>query len=159
MMDWKTAGRLVASVLACQLAGVLGSIFTIPAIPTWYATLSKPWFSPPNWLFGPAWILLYTLMGVSLFLAWERPKSSERRNGLVWFFLQLALNASWSVVFFGLKNIAGALAVIILLWLLIAATIMAFRRVSRNASLLLIPYLLWVSYAAMLNYGIMTLNP
>lgn len=157
-MDKQTAIRLVGSVLACQLAGFLGSVFTAPAIPTWYATLVKPWFSPPNWVFGPVWVLLYTLMGVSLFLVWGSPQSKERNNGLMFFFLQLVLNASWSIVFFGLKNIAGALAVIILLWLSIAATMHAFRRVSKKASMLLLPYLLWVSYAAMLNYGIMTLN-
>lgn len=94
MMDKQTALRLVGSVLVCQLAGILGSVFTAPEIPTWYAGLIKPWFSPPNWVFGPVWVLLYTLMGVSLFLVWGRPQSLERKNGLMLFLFQLVLNAS-----------------------------------------------------------------
>jgi len=150
---------LIASVIVCNLAGVIGSLFTVSSIPTWYASLNRPWFSPPNWVFGPVWITLYTLMGISLYLVWSKKDSAKvERNVFIAFFTQLILNALWSIVFFGLHSIAGAFIVIILLWLLITATILLFWRHSKTASILMIPYIIWVSFATILNFSYMTLN-
>jgi benzodiazapine receptor len=153
------AFKLAVSVLVCQMAGVIGSVFTAPAIPGWYATLSKPGFTPPNWIFGPAWITLYTLMGISAFIVWRKGWDiGEVRTALRIFVAQLILNALWSAAFFGLRSpLAGFLA-IALLWMLILLTMAFFRKVSLAASVLLLPYLLWVSYASVLNFSIWRLN-
>jgi benzodiazapine receptor len=150
-MRWK---ELLAAILICQLAGIIGSVFTLDSIPTWYAALAKPEFSPPSWVFGPVWIALYTMMGAAAYLVYE----SKGRKALGVFGLQLALNASWSIVFFGLQSISGALWVIIALWLAIIWTISEFLKASKNAAYLMVPYLLWVSFAAVLNYAIWMLN-
>ena len=155
----KDFAGLFLSIIACEAAGILGSFFTISSIPTWYASLNKPWFNPPNWLFGPAWAILYALMGISLFLAWKKGiKSRQARPALTAFALQLFLNAAWSIIFFGLKMPLAAFAEILLLWLSIAAAIALFWRISRTSALLLVPYLAWVSFAALLNYSIWVLN-
>jgi len=150
--------KLIVSIAVCELAGAVGSVFTISAIPTWYATLSKPSFNPPNWVFGPAWTILYLLMGVSLYLIWEKGFTKESKVAVSIFGVQLALNALWSVVFFGLRSPAYALIVIIALWLAIAVTIIKFYKISRNAAFVLIPYLAWVSFAAILNYFVWQMN-
>ena len=152
--------KLLVSVLACQLAGVIGSVFTSPAIPGWYATLTKPGFIPPSWIFAPVWITLYLLMGISAFIVWRRGLAlKEVRIGLGVFVAQLILNALWSVMFFGLRSPLAGFVVIVLLWLLILLTIALFRKVSMAAAVLLLPYILWVSYASVLNYSIWRLNP
>jgi benzodiazapine receptor len=151
--------KLLASLVVPQLAGLIGSIFTAPAIPTWYAALEKPAFTPPDWLFAPAWITLFVLMGVAAFLIWR--KGLEERQvkiALAIFLIQLALNALWSVVFFGLQAPLGGMIVIAVLWVAILVTLLAFFRSSRAAGLLLLPYILWVSFAAVLNYSIWRLN-
>jgi translocator protein len=141
------------------LAGGLGTIFTISSIPTWYATLIKPPFSPPNFLFGPVWTLLYILMGVSLALVWQKGlKTRKIREALYLFGVQLALNAIWSPVFFGAKNVFLALIIIILMWLFILKTIIAFGKINKVASYLLYPYIAWVSFATILNFSIWILN-
>ncbi|RJR28983.1 tryptophan-rich sensory protein [Candidatus Microgenomates bacterium] len=150
-------GKLVLAIALCQLAGIVGSVFTFQAIPTWYATLNKPFFSPPNWVFGPVWTALYTLMGVSLYLIWTN-KSKLKKEALSVFYAQLIINSLWSMLFFGLKNPALAFIVILLLWVLIAATIVKFYKFSKLASYLLIPYLLWVGFASVLNLAIVLLN-
>ena len=150
-MEWKP---LIAAIAICELAGVIGSLFTFPSIPVWYATLAKPPFSPPNWVFGPVWVVLYAMMGVSAYLIHR----SKDRAPLRVFAAQLALNVMWSVVFFGLHSLAGGLAVIALLWISIVWTILSFHRVSRDAAYLLVPYLLWTSFAAALNYSLWALN-
>ena len=129
------------------------------AIPNWYATLAKPEFSPPNWVFAPVWISLYTLMGISLYLVWDkRKKKKDTTPALLVFFAQLVLNTIWSIVFFGLQSPFYAFILIIFLWVLIAGSIYFFYRISKTAAYLLIPYLLWVSFAAILNYYIWVLN-
>jgi len=151
--------RLILSIVICQLAGVLGSVFTMPAIAEWYATLQKPWFTPPNWLFGPVWISLYTLMGIALYLVWAkgfREKKSKIALGI--FTVQLALNALWSFLFFGLRSPLLGLAGIIPLWILIALNIWAFWRIDKRAGYLLVPYIAWVSIATALNYYVWILN-
>lgn len=152
--------QLVVSLVICQLAGFVGSIFTTPAIPTWYASLAKPAFTPPNWLFAPAWTTLFVLMGLAAFLVWRKGLAERAaRVALAIFALQLALNILWSVAFFGLRSPLGGLIVIALLWFAILLTILSFSRLSRAAGLLLLPYILWVSFAAVLNGAILVLNP
>jgi tryptophan-rich sensory protein len=150
--------KLVISIIICQLAGVLGSVFTMPAIPGWYANLNKPSFSPPNWLFGPVWILLYTLMGISLYLVWSRKGSAGAKTALILFAIQLGLNTLWSLIFFGLRLPSAAFLEILVLWLFILLTILKFFPISKVAAYLLILYLLWVSFASLLNFYIFRLN-
>lgn len=151
--------RLIFSIAVCQAAGLFGSLYAFEAIPGWYASLGKPWFTPPNFLFGPVWVTLYTLMGISLFLAWKKGFSSNAgKAALAAFALQLFLNALWSFLFFGLRSPLLGLVEIIALWLSILATILLFCKISRPAALLLLPYLLWVSLAAALNYFVWVLN-
>src|SRR3989344_7279950 len=110
--------KLIFSIFICQLAGIVGSLFTFSAIPTWYAVLNKPAFSPPNWLFGSVWTTLYALMGISLYRVWiNKTKKKEKMEGLVFFIVQLVLNALWSILFFGIKNPALAFVEIIFMWL------------------------------------------
>jgi len=151
--------KLIALIILCQLAGVIGSFFTFDAIPSWYADLARPDFAPPNWVFGPVWITLYTLMGISAYLILRKGVDKEEvRIALGVFGIQLFLNALWSILFFGLRSPFYAFVEIILLWISIAASIVLFWRISRKAAWLLIPYLLWVSFAAILNFYIWILN-
>lgn len=145
--------KLFISLLLPQLAGFVGSIFTISAIPAWYATLNKPSFSPPNWLFGPVWTTLYILMGISLYLVWSKGK-----QGLMLFKLHLVVNALWSILFFGLRSPILGLVAIIILWIMILALVKIFWKIDRLASILLWPYLVWVSFATVLNFAILVLN-
>lgn len=151
--------RLIISLALPQLAGMVGSLFTIPAIPTWYATLQRPSFSPPNWLFGPAWVTLYILMGISVYLVWQKIEQNKTTRGALWLFLiHLFFNAIWSIIFFGLQNPGLAFINVIILWLLIIALMVKFWKINRWATYLLIPYLLWVSFASYLNFSIWMLN-
>jgi len=148
--------KLIISVLICLLAGFIGSIFTTPAITTWYAALQRPSFAPPNWVFFPVWTSLFIMMGISLFLVWQ--KKEKKVIALYIFAAQLVLNVLWSVVFFGLRSPLLGLIEIIILWIAILATILSFMKISRTAGYLLIPYILWVSFAAILNFSIWRLN-
>ncbi len=146
-------------VIVAELAGNIGAIFTITAIPTWYAALAKPSFTPPNWLFGPVWIVLFALMGVSAYLIYEKgAKNKEVRIALSVFAAQFALNILWTFLFFGLRSPLLGMACIIALWAAILATIALFYRISRRAAFLLVPYIAWVSVALALNYFIIVLN-
>ncbi len=159
MFSNRSLPRLVSAIVVCQLAGIIGSVFTISSIPTWYAELEKPFFAPPNWLFGPVWLALYTLMGVSLYLVWSRGiDNSSVRTALSFFGVQLVLNVLWSVLFFGLRSPLLGLVEIVALWIAIVANIVLFYRISRAAALLLIPYIAWVTIAAALNGFIWSLN-
>lgn len=147
---------LIFSILLCEAAGFIGSIFTVSAIPTWYASLVKPSFSPPNYLFAPVWITLYFLMGISLYLIWQKGKKTL---GLVKLFLiHLVLNSLWSFIFFGLKNPGLAFGEILLLWGIILVLALKFYRVNKISAYLLLPYQLWVSFATILNLSIWLLN-
>lgn len=151
--------RLLVSVFVCEMAGIIGSFFTAPSIPTWYASLSKPAFTPPNWLFAPVWTTLFLLMGISLYLIWEkRGTEAEMKAALYVFGAQLILNVLWSLLFFGLQNPFLAFVEVVILWIAILANIIVFYRIDRNAGLLLIPYIAWVTIAAFLNYGVWVLN-
>ncbi len=151
--------KLIVAIIFCELAGVIGSIFTIPSIPTWYISLIKPTLAPPNWVFGPVWIILFALMGIALFLIWKNGvKSKDNKIALSLFVSQLFLNILWSIIFFDLHSPVGAFLEIIFLWLTIFTTIIAFKKISRAAAWLLVPYLVWVSFAAYLNFTIWMLN-
>lgn len=139
------------------VAGISGTL-TAQQIPTWYASLAKPGFNPPNELFGPVWTVLYGLMAISAWLAWRTPESPSRRLGLAFFWLQLALNFAWSLLFFRLHTILLAAVEIIALWLAILATTLFFARIRRSAAWLMLPYLAWVAFATVLNWAIWRLN-
>jgi len=151
--------KLITAVLICQFAGIIGSVFTTPTRPTWYASINKPEFNPPNWVFAPVWTMLFLLMGISLYLIWEKGlEKKEVKHAVYVFGLQLFLNIVWSFLFFGLQNPFLAFAEIVLLWIAILASIILFYRISKKAGLLLVPYILWVSFAAFLNYSVWILN-
>jgi translocator protein len=151
--------KLILSIVGCELVGILGTPFTIVAIPTWYANLNKPIFAPPNWIFGPVWTLLYFLMGVSFYLILKLGwKKKSVKTAVKFFLAQLTLNFLWSPVFFGLKSPLLGLIVIVAMWILITITMKKFYSLSKLASYLLIPYLLWVSFATVLNASILILN-
>ncbi|KND49916.1 MAG: tryptophan-rich sensory protein [Parcubacteria bacterium C7867-002] len=151
--------KLTLSIVVCQLAGVVGAVFTTSSVQTWYGTLVRPELAPPNWVFGPVWTILFTLMGVAVFLVWKKGiEHGSVRSALRIFALQLVLNTLWSIIFFNFQNVGGALIEIAFLWIAILATIIMFHKVSRIAAYLLVPYILWVSFAAYLNYTFYILN-
>ena len=155
----KDVVKLVTSIIICEGAGLLGAVFTTPAIPTWYATLNKPLFTPPGWLFAPVWTALYLLMAIAAFLVWREGLDNEQvRGSMITFMVQLALNVLWSAVFFGLKSPLWGVIVIIVLWVAILLTMLAFMKVSKPAAWLMLPYLLWVSFASALTVGVWMLN-
>ncbi len=150
---------LLACVLVSYAAGAIGSIYTFQSIPTWYAGLVKPPLNPPNWIFGPVWGTLYTLMGIAIFLVIKKGFAAEGVKLAVTFFsLQLIFNALWSFVFFGARTPLTAIPVIIVLWVLILACIIVFWKISKPASIMMMPYLLWVGFASYLNTGVYFLN-
>ena len=151
--------KVTVCILLCLSAGVIGSYFTVAAIPDCYATLAKPSFSPPNWVFAPVWTLLYILMGLAAASVWNKGLHNPQvRTALVAFLIQLILNTIWSVLFFGLRSPLYGLIDILFLWAMILVTIAQFSKVSTPAALLLIPYILWVTFASGLNLGIFLLN-
>lgn len=146
-------------IITCELVGIIGAFFTTDAIPNWYLTLNKPFFSPPNWIFGPVWTILYAMMGIAAFLIYEKGlKKKEVRIALYFFAAQLFFNFWWSIIFFGMRNPVLALVDIIIMWVLIVTCIIKFKPLSKTAAYLLIPYLLWVSFATVLNGAIVVLN-
>jgi tryptophan-rich sensory protein len=156
MLPSRQVIALAAFVFGCLAAGWLGSLPTRPAIATWYAHLLKPRWTPPDWVFAPVWTALYLVMGVAAWLVWRRAGFSIP---LLLFMGQLALNVAWSGIFFGLRMPGAALAEVLLLWWAILATALAFWPFSRAACVLMVPYLLWVTYAGALNAAIWRLNP
>lgn len=169
--------KLIIAIAVSELAGIIGSVFTSPAISGWYAGLAKPAINPPAWMFGPVWTTLFALMGIAAFLIWREydkltlsevegsedqgPVIRRKRQikiALSIFLVQLVLNTLWSIIFFGLRNPGAAFVEIIFFWLAIVATIIAFAKISRPAAWLLVPYILWVSFAGWLNYSVWQLN-
>lgn len=150
---------LVAFVLSAQAAGGIGSLFTFSAIPTWYAYLNKPFFSPPNYLFGPVWTLLYMLMGISAYLVWRKYQFGKKATPF-WhvYWTQLVLNTLWSILFFGFKVPGAAFVEIMAMWYFIARTIAEGKNIDKWSAYLLYPYIAWVSFAALLNLAIYMLN-
>ena len=159
-MSGKSVARLLVACGISLAAGLIGSFTTMgEGFNLWYATIEKPSFTPPNWVFGPVWTILYLLMGVAAFLIWQKGVQFRMiRIALRWFLVQLVLNALWTPVFFGLHQIGWAFVVIVLLWIAIVVTTYCFARVSKTGAALLVPYLLWVSFAAVLNGAIWWLN-
>ncbi len=146
-------------IAVCELAGVLGGLATAPAVPTWYATLVKPDWTPPGWVFGPVWAVLYALIGAAAARVWIRHRGSRAgRSSLLVFAVQLLLNAAWSFLFFGLRSPGAGLVEIVVLWCAVVTLAVWWRRLERTAFLLLVPYLAWVSFAAVLNAAIWHLN-
>ena len=153
------AFKLAASILICLLAGFIGQLATGPAITGWYSKLVKPPLQPPNWVFAPVWTILYIMMGVALYLVIaDRKKWEKKSEGVFAFAFQLALNSFWSVLFFGYHLPSVAAIEIIALWSAILGTILLFDRVSRTAAILMMPYLIWVTFATYLNFAIWWLN-
>lgn len=155
---------LVASLFLAQLGGILGSIFTIPSIPTWYQTLNKPFFQPPSWVFAPVWTTLFVLMGLASWLIWREhhaAKTNQKQSikkALFVYAGQLLLNVAWSMIFFGWHQPWLAFVEILILWLTILWTILLFYRLNRWAAWLMLPYLAWVSFASILTYAVAQLN-
>lgn len=158
-MKTKEIVSLIVAIITCEAAGIIGSVFTSSKIPTWYRGLVKPALNPPSWIFGPVWTTLYLLMGIALYIIWKKGLGAQGvKFALTIFAIQLILNTLWSIVFFGMQNTGLALINIALMWLFIAWTIVLFYKLSPTAGLLLVPYILWVSFASYLNYAIWTLN-
>ena len=157
-MTTRQAIALAVSVGICLGAAGIGSVLTTPSLHPWYATLTKPAWTPPNWLFGPVWTTLYLCMAVAAWLVWRQAGFSPARLPLTLFVIQLALNVVWSGIFFRLRLPGAAFLEVVLLWLFILLTATAFWPVSRTASWLLVPYLTWVAYAAALNAAIWRMN-
>jgi benzodiazapine receptor len=150
---------LIISLLITLSIGGVAGFFTRPEIKTWYITLNKPDFTPPNWLFPVAWTILYILIAISAYLVWKlRDGSSTYKTAVIIYIVQLSLNFSWSIVFFGMHQIFGGLIIIVTLLVTIILNISWFNRFSKTAAWLLVPYLLWVSYAALLNICISVFN-
>jgi tryptophan-rich sensory protein len=155
----KKFGKLVCSVSVCLLTGFLGSFVTMDSVSTWYADLSRPSFTPPDWTFGVVWPILYVMMGISAFLIWNVGLDKRQTKVAIrLFIIQLVLNGLWTPIFFGLHLIALALVEIVLLWVAILLTLLAFWRISKLSAFLLIPYILWVSFAVVLNAALWYLN-
>jgi tryptophan-rich sensory protein len=150
--------KLTACVALCMFAELIGSLYLGVSVNTWYKDLLKPWFAPPGWIFSPVRISLFFLMGISLFIIWERKTTFEKSESLLVFYIQLVANISWPIAFFYLHSPSGGLVVIAALLGLIVWTIHKFYRISRTAAYLLVPYLLWISFVAVLNCSIYYLN-
>jgi tryptophan-rich sensory protein len=150
--------KLGIAIFTPFFAGGIGSYFTYPSIQGWYATLNKPFFNPPNWIFGPVWTFLYLLMGIASYLIWMKPASKKRAVAIRWYVIQLVLNTIWSLLFFGLQSPFLAFVEVLFFWLTILLTIRSFYGLSRTAALILIPYLMWVSFASILTFFILILN-
>jgi len=181
-MKYNDIIKLLACIIFCELAGAIGSIFTAPQIGQWYSTLNKPSFNPPNWIFGPVWTTIFVLMGISLYLVWKKNFAMHNKiecqcpcskisvckiiftepikKGYVVsvFMAQLVLNILWSVLFFGMQSPGLALLDLVILWLMILVNIAFFYRISKISALLLLPYILWVTFAGVLNYFLWMLN-
>lgn len=157
-MNLSSIQKLFISLVATIGIGSLGGIFTIAEIPTWYAGLNKPSFNPPNWLFGPVWTSLYTMMGIAFYLIWKQPATDSRKKAIQLFIIQFVLNFFWSIIFFSLHAIAAALIEIIVMWVFILLTILQFSKLSKTAAWLMVPYIAWVSFATLLTASIWKLN-
>lgn len=152
------AFSLVFWVVVCQAVGLMGARWTAPEIPAWYGALIKPSFNPPGWVFGPVWTVLYLLMAIAAWRVGQAAPSGLRTAAIWAFIVQLVLNLAWSWVFFHRHDLRGAFAEILLMWLAIAVTAWLFKRVDTTAAVLMGPYLLWVTFAAVLNGAIARLN-
>lgn len=155
----KSFFKFVIAILLPEFVGSVSAFFTVSSISNWYQFLRKPAFSPPNYIFGPVWTMLYLFMGISFYLIWIKGwKNQKVKKALTFFFIQLTFNFVWSLLFFGLRFPLLGLIDIIILWVMILLTIMKFQKISKIASYFMIPYLLWVTFASLLNLSIVILN-
>jgi tryptophan-rich sensory protein len=151
--------KLVISIAIPVAVGAISGFFTISGVESWYQTIAKPSWNPPNWIFGPVWTTLYILMGIALYLIWKSESSDIlKKTAIALFSVQLILNFFWSLIFFNQHQVGWALAEIIMMWVVILLTIFAFANVNKTAAWLLVPYIAWVSFATILNYTIWQLN-
>ncbi|MFA9289306.1 MAG: TspO/MBR family protein [Weeksellaceae bacterium] len=150
--------KLFGAIFVTFLASFIGTLVTIPSIPTWYAALNKPMLNPPDWVFGPVWTTLYLLMSVALYLVWKKGITKKNLYAVQLYMFQLVLNVLWSVIFFGLHLQHGGFGAIVTLWIVLLLTIIEFRKHSKQAAWLMLPTLLWVSFAAYLNFEIACMN-
>ncbi|MEJ2103590.1 MAG: tryptophan-rich sensory protein [Ignavibacteriaceae bacterium] len=150
--------KFLVSIILPLCLGAIAGMFTSQSVPEWYATLNKPSFNPPNWIFGPVWTTLYILMGISFFIIWKQDVSKERNRAILVYLLQLLLNFAWSFIFFYFNLIRFALVEIILLWISIVMMLVVFYKIKPIASYINIPYLLWVTFATVLNASYYFLN-
>jgi len=154
----KTPLKLLISILIPLFIGFSGSFFTVTSIDSWYSTINKPFFNPPNWIFSPVWTTLFILIGISFYLVWQKDFGKNKKEALNIYFSQLFLNFLWSILFFTFQNPLLAFIEILILWLVIFLNIKIFYKIDKKAGYLLIPYILWVSFAALLNFSIFLLN-
>lgn len=159
MKKFSRSLQLLFSFILCYAAGGIGQLFTYKEISTWYPTLQKAPFNPPGWVFGPVWTILYAFVAISLFLILEKRKSIFRKWGLIFFFTQLILNTLWTLIFFGAHATAFAFIDLLLMILATILTMFIVWKISRGAVYLLVPYLLWISFASILNFFVVILNP
>lgn len=159
-MKLSNTWKFIISIIICEGFGSLGAIFTTSSISTWYATLQKPVFNPPNWLFAPAWTILFFLIGVALYYVWinYEKKKYQAQIAIKFFVIQFILNVLWSLFFFGFRDPGLALVEIMVLWIFILITYIKFYHIDKRAGYYLIPYLAWVTFAAALNFSIWYLN-
>jgi len=150
--------KFIIAVAIPVTVGAVAGFFTADSVKGWYSSLEKPSFNPPSWLFGPVWTVLYILMGIAFYLVWKQPSSEKRNRAIMFFILQLILNGAWSFIFFYAKQPGWAFAEIVVLWLMIIVTMINFKPLSKTSFYLMIPYLLWVSFASVLNFTIWQLN-
>lgn len=150
--------KCLVSVAIPLAVGALGSFFTMESVGTWYTTIEKPFFNPPNWIFGPVWTLLFILMGVAFYLVWKKNFGNDKQKTIGIYAAQLVLNFVWSILFFALHSPLLALINILILWVLIFLNIKIFGKIDPKAGYLLVPYLAWVSFATLLNASIVWLN-
>ncbi len=158
-MNKNNVFKFFVSIIICELAGIVGSLYTFDSIPNWYNYLIKSPLNPPSWIFGPVWTILYILMAISFFLVWKQGTDRrEVKKAIYIFSLQLLLNTLWSILFFGLHSPILGLIEIVFMWLSILWTMIAFYKISKPATWLLLPYILWVSFASYLNFSVWWLN-
>ena len=156
--SWPDGAALMVAIAVTALAAVIGSVATVEGVDSWYREIERPTWTPPDWLFGPVWTVLYLAMAIAAWMVWRAPASPARTRGLILYGVQLTMNATWSIVFFGMNRIGGALVVILLLLALIIAATFTYWRVDERAAWLFIPYVLWVAFATALNGAIWMLN-
>jgi len=150
--------KLAVSIIFCQAIGGIGAFFTIPAIDTWYKFLKKPMFTPPDWVFMPVWIFLFLLMGVAMFIVWAKPTAEDKTPAAVTFVIQAGLNSIWPILFFSFHSPLAALIEIMALWIMVIFNAFVFWKVSKTAGYLLIPYVVWITFAGIINAYVLVLN-
>jgi benzodiazapine receptor len=159
MKNWGSLAVLVAFIAICLAVSGAGAVFTTASVRSWYPMLKKPSWTPPSWIFGPVWTILYLMMGTAAWLVWCKRDETTISRALILFAIQLILNAAWSPLFFGLKNPLAGLLDILPLWAAILTTLIFFWRISPAAGVLMLPYWLWVSFATALNFALWKMNP